>query len=112
MPPAAVPPAPDELSSPVDASSEPPLLDPDASGLLPLLLPPEDVDEGGGWFKPDPPLEELPLEDPLLLVDDSPLEELLLFVAAGGGCIPWNVGVFDDPHPAATAARHNPKSIT
>jgi hypothetical protein len=104
-----VPPAPDELSSPLDASSdEPPLLDVDPPSGLPLLELPPDEDE----FRPDPPLEELPDEDPLLLVEDP--EELLLFDGVMLGCIviPLKlVGVFDDPHAATTAARHTPKSI-
>jgi hypothetical protein len=109
--PPGVPPAPDELSSPVAASSGevPPLLDVDpASGLPPLELPP---DEEEGMFKPDPPLEELPDEDPLL-VEDPPVEELLLFDGVMLGCIvPLKLGVFDDPHAATTAARQTPTSI-
>lgn len=107
-----MPPAPDELSSPLDASSDAasPLLDVEASPPLPLALPPDDVDDGG-VFNPAPPLEVLPPldEDPLL--DEEPLlEELLLFNGVLGIC--WKVGAFDDPHAATTAARHTPKSIT
>ena len=107
-----MPPAPDELSSPLDASSDvepPPSLDVEVPPLLllPLLPPDEEV-----VFNPVPLLEPLPPldEDPLLVED--PVEEVeLLFSGVVLGCI-WKVGAFDDPHPATTAARHTPKSIT